>query len=203
VTVVGSDRRTRPGWDGTVRVLAGVSTPAATVLSVPPNRVDAVRALGPDLETIAADVDQALGSPGGRFFSGVFRWSDQPAPDRGRGVWLPADDPRVPRWLRPFNGDVLIGFAGPKVAAGVGRKQHDPWGHELAVVTEPDHQGRRWATDLVAQAAHKVLADGAVPTYLHGPDNEGSARTADAAGFPDRGWRIHGYAPSRGQQTRP
>ena len=34
------------------------------------------------------------------------------------------------------------------------------------------------------------LADGAVPTYLHAFDNEASARVADAAGFPDRGWHV-------------
>jgi predicted GNAT family acetyltransferase len=77
----------------------------------------------------------------------------------------------------------------------VGRKQHDRWGHELAVVTEEGHQGRGWATDLIAQAAHRVIADGAVPTYLHAPGNEPSARTADAAGFPDRGWLVHGLGP--------
>jgi len=42
----------------------------------------------------------------------------------------------------------------------------------------------------VAQAARRVLADGAVPTYLHAFDNEASARVADAAGFPDRGWHV-------------
>jgi hypothetical protein len=28
-----------------------------------------------------------------------------------------------------------------------------------------------------------------VPTYQHDPANVASARVADAAGFPDRGWR--------------
>jgi len=42
----------------------------------------------------------------------------------------------------------------------------------------------------VAQAARRVIADGAVPTYLHAFDNTASARVADAAGFPDRGWQV-------------
>lgn len=200
VTVVGSDLRTSPGWDGSTRIVAGVSSPDGTILSVPPDAVEAVRALGSDLETIGSALGEALGRPG-RLFSGVFRWSDDPAADRRRGVWLPTDDDRVLPWLKPFNGDVLVGFDGTAVAGGVGRKLHDEWGHELAVVTEEAHRGFGWARDLVAQAAHRVLAEGAVPTYLHAPDNEASARTADAAGFPDRGWRIHGFSIQRTAET--
>jgi GNAT superfamily N-acetyltransferase len=199
LTVVGSERRRRPGWDGKVRTVAGVSTLEATVLSVPPEMVDAVRALGDDLTVVAEGLGDAVRQPGGRLFSGVFRWSTDPAPDPGRGVWLPVDDPRVLPWLKPFGGEVLVGFDGRDVAAGVGRKIHDEWGHELAVVTEPGHRGDGWATDLIAQAAHRVLRAGAVPTYLHSPDNEASARTADAAGFPDRGWRVHGLSPQPSQ----
>lgn len=194
VTVVSSERRTAPGWDGTVRMVAGVSTPEATVLSVPPDAVEAVRALGRDLDAVRSGIGEVLGQPNGQLFTGVFRWSEEPGPDVRRGVWLPTTDPRVLPWLKPFNGDVLVGFEGRDVAAGVGRKQHDEWGHELAVVTEPAHRGNAWATDLIAQAAHRVIADGAVPTYLHAPNNAASARTADAAGFPDRGWQVHGFA---------
>jgi hypothetical protein len=43
---------------------------------------------------------------------------------------------------------------------------------------------------LVAQAAKRVISEGAVPVYLHAPDNLASGRLADAAGFPDRGWRL-------------
>ena len=193
LTIVGSHRRTQPGWDGVVRIVAGVSTPTGTVLSVPPEAVGALQEVGPELDDVGDALGEVLGRPG-RLFSGVFRWSDAPAPDEGRGVWLPTDDPRVLPWLKPFNGDVLVGFDGEEVAAGVGRKLHDPWGHELAVVTETSHRGRGWAAALVAQAAHRVLADGAVPTYFHAENNEASARTADAAGFPDRGWHILGFS---------
>ncbi len=41
-----------------------------------------------------------------------------------------------------------------------------------------------------------MLDEGAVPTYLHAPDNVASARAADAAGFPDRGWSVVGFFPS-------
>ena len=128
--------------------------------------------------------------------SGVFRWSEEPIPFDRPGVWLPREHESVLPWLKPFNGDVLVGFEHGEIAAGVGRKLHDRWGHELAVVTENNHRGRGWAKRLVSQAAERVLDDGAVPTYLHSPTNEASARTADACGFPDRGWRILGIFPS-------
>jgi hypothetical protein len=196
LTVVGSETRVRPGWDGRVRPVRGVSTAEGdAVLSVPPDRVEAVVALGD--EALGPRLAEVVGRPGWRYSTGVFRWSIEPAPSDDPGMWVPTDHPDIPGWLRPFNGDVLVGFEDGEIAAGVGRKQHDRWGHELAVVTEEGHRRRGWARRLVAQAARRVLADGAVPTYLHGPGNAGSARTADASGFPDRGWRVLGLFPGR------
>lgn len=194
--VTSSPRREQPGWDGSIRPVAGVATPEGAVLSVPENSVEEIRALGDTLDEIAPLLPTAIGRPGWRFYAGVLRWSEQPIPFDRPGVWLPRDHDSVLGWLKPFNGDVLVGFEDDEVAAGVGRKLHDRWGHELAVVTEEDHRGRGWAKRLVSQAAERVLDDGAVPTYLHSPTNEASARTADACGFPDRGWKILGIFPS-------
>lgn len=202
VHVVGSRRRVEPGWDGSVRVCNGVATRAGAVVSVPPAAEARVAAAVDRLERDRApDVLAALGErladllelPGARFGAGVFRWSTGPTPSDDPGHWLPRDDPRVPPWLHPFNGDVLVALADDgTVAAGVGRKQHDAHGHELAVVTEEPHRGQGLAQRLVTQAARQVLADGAVPVYLHAEDNVASARTADASGFPDVGWRVLG-----------
>lgn len=174
----------------------GVSTPEGTVLSVPPAAVPDVEAVvaevGDDVKLVGARLSTILERPGAVFGAGVFRWSTDPAPSDDPGVWLSRDDPRVLEWLKPFNGDVLVALVDDEVAAGVGRKQHDAHGHELAVVTEEGHRGRGWARRLVTQAARRVLDDGAVPVYLHAPDNEASARTADASGFPDVGWKILG-----------
>ena len=63
------------------------------------------------------------------------------------------------------------------------------------MVTELAARGRGLARRLVAQAARRVLEEGAVPTYLHETANVASARVADAAGFPDRGWRAYGVYP--------
>lgn len=192
--VVGADARLVPAWDGRVRRLLGVSTPTSTLLSVPPDRVAAVSGLGcdPGTEGFGPAVAAALDRPDHAFGTGVFRWSSAPAPLEDIGVWLERDDGRVPRWLRPFNGDVLVVLEGDRVVAGVGRKQHDRHGHELAVVTDEAARGQGLARRLVATAARRVLDGGAVATYLHAPDNATSAHVADAAGFPDRGWRVHG-----------
>jgi len=193
--IVGSEARERPGWDGNVHALVGVGNPQGTVLSVPSAAVEAVRTLGDDLGSAAfgAGLAAALRRPGAVFGRGVLRWADAVADPGEPGVWLPASDPRVPEWLRPFNGDVLVLLdADGRYAAGVGRKLHDEFGHELAVGTEPGMRGRGLAQRLVAQAARRVLADGAVPTYLHDPSNAASARVAEAAGFADRGWSVYG-----------
>jgi GNAT superfamily N-acetyltransferase len=192
VVVVGAEVRERPVWDGSLRVVTGVATPQGAVVSVPPGRAEAVRALGDDLGAVADGIAAAVGHPGWTFARGVFRWSHAPTDGEDVGVWLDREDERVPPWLRPFNGDVLVALVEGEVAAGVGRKQHDPFGHELAVVTEEGHRGKGLAAALVAQAARRVIADGAVPTYLHAPHNHASAATAVRCGFPDDGWQVLG-----------
>lgn len=203
VDVVASPRRNQPGWDGRIYPLVGVARPDDVLLSVPPQRAHAVRqVLGP-LDDVAVQraVVEALGANGQVLGRGVFRWSTAVAgPDvlSDAGEWVDSADLRVPRWLRPFNyGPVLIAWdAFGRYAAGVGIKQHDAVGHELAVVTDPRFRGRGLAQRLVAQAARRVLAEGALPTYLHGPGNVPSARVADAVGFADRGWSVYSlFAP--------
>lgn len=200
--VTTSRSRTSPGWDGRVQAVSGVASPDGAVLSVPPELVEAVAPLADDLEGLrAASADgrlgDALGWPGARLYEGVFRWSEAPAPLPDAGEWVPVDDGRVPPWLLPFGGEVLMAFDGAGAyVAGVGIKVHDAHGQELAVVTEEAAQGRGLARRLVAQAARRVLGRGAVPTYLHADANVRSAKVADAAGFLDRGWRILGVRPS-------
>lgn len=188
VHVVGSPARERPGWDGRVRPALGVNGPAGAVLSVPPATVAAVRALD---DPLGPGLAAAVGRPEARVSRGVLRWSQAPAALEPLGEWVARDDPRVPDWLRPFNGDVLIVCdAAGRYLAGAGRKQHTRHGHELAVGTVAHARGRGLARRLVVTAAQRVLADGAVPLYLHDPANTASARVAEAAGFPDRGWSV-------------
>jgi GNAT superfamily N-acetyltransferase len=196
--VVGSEERERPGWDGKVRAVAGVAkADGGAVLSVPTGLVAEVQALGDDLDSVGGRLGVVLGRPGGRLGRGVFRWSGTPPspaelPDAGD--WVATDDPRVPEWLQPFNGDVLIAWDDEgRYGAGVGRKQHNRYGHELAVVTEPALQRRGLARRLVAQAARRVVSDGAVATYLHDPANTASAHVAEGSGFPDIGWSVLGF----------
>ncbi|MFC4007224.1 GNAT family N-acetyltransferase [Nonomuraea purpurea] len=189
--VTGSRRRTTPGWDGRVHPALGVGGPDGAVLSVPPEhqaRVAAARTLG--------EVPVLIGYPERDWFEAVYRWTTRPAPLRDAGVWRPATAPDVPGWLRPFGGEVLVAVDAEtgRHLAGVGVKRHDEHGHELSVVTAVEARGRGLARRLVAQAARRVLDEGAVPTYLHTASNAASAAAATAAGFPDLGWTAFGVA---------
>ncbi len=194
--VVAHPARALPGWDGD-------AYPATGVL-----RADGRGVLGVDPDAAPllhdGDVDEVLASlpaafcGGGTAMRGAFRWSTAPTtaaelPDVGE--WLPVTDPRVPQWLHPFGGVVLVALDDDAYVAGVGLKRHDDHARELAVVTSEQARGRGLARRLVAQAARRVIDEGRVPTYLHGPDNEASARVAVASGFPDRGWQVLGYRP--------
>jgi GNAT superfamily N-acetyltransferase len=192
VTVVGSDRRTEPGWDGAVRPFAGLTTPHGTVLSVPPDRVDDVRGAGSTLEEILDAVPEALDQPGAVVGRGVYRYALAPAEVKPIGEWVPADAPEVPAWLRPFGGDVLVVREEGAYVAGLGIKRHDELGMEVAVATEEAWRGRGLARALVARATASILRRGGVPIYLHGRGNAASARVAEASGYPDRGWYILG-----------
>lgn len=195
--VVGSNRRERPGWDGRVHPLVGVGQPGSTMLSVPPTRIPSLRSL---LDLPVADLMEklpaTLGAGERRAFHGVFRYSLAPEPLPDAGQWEPADHPALPAWLRPFGGQVLVARDPDTGAylAGVGIKRHDNYGNELAVGTDPAARGRGLAKRLIAQAARRVLDEGRVPTYVHAGDNAASARSAEAAGFPDRGWSFYGLA---------
>lgn len=172
-----------------MRPFAGLSTPEGAVLSVPPDRAAAVSAAGGDLDRLPA----LLGRPGARVGRGVFRFAVA-APDLGQvGEWVGADDDRVPAWLRPFGGEVLVVFDGDgRYLAGLGIKRHDALGREVAVATDEAWRGRGLARALVARASRRILDEGRVPIYLHGTANLASARVADASGFADRGWHILG-----------
>jgi GNAT superfamily N-acetyltransferase len=243
LTVVGSTRRTEPGWDGRIYPAIGVGCPTGRVLSVAPERTAVVRRLAREVpDRLLSGLPAAVGFPEHTAYDAVFRWTLEPAPLPDVGVWLPASDPVVPDWLRPFGGVPLAtadaATAGPVTAtvpsadavptadratgsdtgdgtpdtgpdqcgevlvardpdtgaylAGVGIKRHDQYGHEIAVGTDPAARGKGLARRLVAQAARRVLDEGAVPTYLHDASNVASCRVAEAAGLPDRGWVAFG-----------
>ena len=123
--------------------------------------------------------------------SPAFRWSEVPPSLPEVGIWLDADDPRLPAWLRPFNVGVLAAFGRTgRYMTGVGLKRHNPLAREIAAGTDMGFRVRGLATRIVVQAARTILGAGEVPIYQHGPDNLASARVADATGFPDRGWKM-------------
>lgn len=190
--------RDDPGWDGKSLPMVGIESPLGTVISYSPTRLPQAASIDPvrlEDELGTADgymtIPELLGKPEMHFGRGVFRYLDRPANLPEIGEWVQRDDPRLPDWLRPFNGDVLVAW-GPEgeYAAGVGLKQHNEHGHEISVGTDPAHRGQGLARKLVAQAARHIWREGAIPIYLHGDRNAASKRVADQSGFPDRGWHI-------------
>jgi GNAT superfamily N-acetyltransferase len=202
VNVVGDPARLEPTWDGAIRPLQGVGDGVGTMIAVPPAAVAAVtEAIGDDLGRpgLGDELGRILDVGPAAFGAGVFRTTDHGDPTLADiGEWFKYQSDDLPEWLAPFNGPRLVAFDDDgRPIAGVGIKVHDRYGHELAVVTDEAARGRGLARRLVATAARRILADGAVPTYLHAPDNRASARVAEAAGFPDRGWTVWGLWPRR------
>ncbi len=204
IVVVGDVGRTQPGWDGSVSRVTGVmDADDNAVLSLPPGHEAWARNLleaGVSLDDVRAAIPERFGEPASIAYRGICRWAvDVPAEDvlADVGIWIPADDEIVPAWLKPFGGDALVVLDDGVYVAGVGLKVHDEYGQEISVGTTEAARGRGLARRLVAQAARALLAKGIVPTYLHAPDNYASAKVADAAGFPDRGWTALGlFDPS-------
>jgi GNAT superfamily N-acetyltransferase len=191
--VTTSSAREHPGWDGILRPFVGVVTPASTVISVSEHYLEQVsRAVEVGgIEELKAQLPMITGDRDATLREGIFRYQQALAEHDERGEWIDPKDKIVPEWLRPFNGAVLVAFDEQRhYAAGVGRKRHDDYGQELAVVTEPSHRRMGYARDLIAQAAERVYAERAISTYLHRPDNIGSAMVAESTGFYDRGWKI-------------
>jgi len=178
---------------------------------VPPAAAAAVRRrASTGLPTLLEELPELVGEPGRGTYRAVFRWTTDPTDLPEPGEWVPADSLGLPDWLRPFGGHVLVATAPDGThLAGVGVKRHDVIGHELAVVTTSAARGRGLARALIAQAARRLVRTGALPTYLHDPANTASARVAEAAGFPDRGWTSCGLAelprdtPTTGEEGTP
>ena len=201
VVVVADERRSEPAWDGRLREVTGVVDPAGrAVMSVPPDWRSAAAAVadGRPLDLVRAMLPAAVGRPAGVVYQAVYRWAVRPPgrdvlPDVGD--WLPYEDPRVPEWLHPFGGEALVVLdEDGTYLAGLGLKRHDEHVHEIAIGTAEAARGRGLARRLTARAARELLAAGVVPTYMHDPNNLASAKVADAAGFPDRGWGALGIA---------
>jgi len=201
LTVTTAAGRVEPGWDGIVHPVFGVEDATGAVVSVPPgvlHEADQMAAQG-GFDALARGLGPLLGRPGDALQAGVFRWTMDPTPATvlpDAGTWRSLDEPLVPEWLHPFGSEILIATVDGVYASGVGLKRHDDYGWELAVGTDPPFTGRGLARRLVAQAARRVIDEGRVATYLHDPANVASARVAEAAGFPDRGWKVLGLWPA-------
>jgi GNAT superfamily N-acetyltransferase len=190
--IVASELRDEPEWDAVVRPVLGLQTPMGVLISVPPTALQAVQRFARgSLEELSARIGAVFGREEETLGFGVFRYVDQLVDLEELGEWVETDDTRLPEWLRPFNGGVLIACDEEnRYMAGVGLKRHDAFGSEIAVGTEPEFRGRGLARRLVATAARHLLATGSTATYEHVLGNDASGAVATAAGFHDRGWRA-------------
>jgi GNAT superfamily N-acetyltransferase len=174
VSVVSSPNRSVPGWDGKINDFVGVLTTLGGVISVPDVSVEQVAKLvdGLDVSEVISklrahqhDLANALAheAPLG---VGTFRWCGEATLPVDEVVvpqseWVSPHDERVPNWLTAFNGDVLIAWDNDgRYGAGVGRKQHDQFGHEISVGTEESLRGRGIARRLVQAATQRIISDG-------------------------------------------
>lgn len=194
IHVVGSMLRTQPEWDGVVRPVLGVATAHAMVLSVAPHAVGDVETLSLEgFDALSSGIGRLFGRPDLRLGVNDFRYLARIVDLEPLGEWVESDDPRLPAWLRPFNGGILIVCDGnERYMAGVGLKLHDALASEIAVGTEPEFRGRGLARRLVATAARHLAQSGATATYEHVRANDRSGAVAVASGFSDEGWTtIH------------
>lgn len=204
-----TELRDAPGWDGKVRPIQGVAGPEGTVLAISPDYAGVFA--GVDLVALFEDagksdgnarIERRLGMPVAAGMP-IFRWSEATPVLPEPGQWVETDDPRIPDWLRPFNGGILVALdADERYMAGVGLKRHNDIAREISVGSESRHRGKGLATRLVAQAAREIIGGGGVPIYQHGGGNLASARAATSAGFPDRGWHMLEIHPGGGGQIR-
>ena len=194
----GCHLRDEPRWDGKVVPFLGIESPHGTVITYSPTIFPNGSTLDPvtvedELGTSDSHITipALFGHPEMHFGRGVFRYLHGFVDLPEIGEWVDPLDSRLPEWLHPFNGGVLAHWADDGTyAAGVGLKQHNDYGIEISVGTNPAHRGKGLAQALVAQSARAIWDRGAIPLYLHGTHNAASARVAEKAGFPERGWHI-------------
>src|SRR2546430_16176147 len=98
-------------------------TPDGGILSVPAEAEAAVRALGVEPDALIRSVPAALGRPGAVLGRGAFRWSEDPARLADAGGWIARSHPRLPQWVHPLHGDVLVAWDEDGSYAGGGGRQ--------------------------------------------------------------------------------
>lgn len=192
------DLRDEPRWDGRVQPFLGVESPVGTVLTFSRHVFPWGTSLDPrEVEDELGHSDayvtipNLFGQPEMHFGRAVFRYLGEFVDHSEEGEPVEPDDPRLPAWLRPFNGGVFARWADDGTyAAGIGLKKHNDLGYEISVGTDPAHRDKGLAQRLVAQSARYIWDLGAIPIYLHGATNAASARVAEKSGFPDRGWHL-------------
>jgi len=92
----------------------------------------------------------------------------------------------LPRYLVRLNSGTGLTDTG-EIAASAGLNWQSPHFAEIYVHTKPAYRRRGFGRSVVAAVVRKVLADGKVPLYSVGVENEASITLAESVGFFDTG----------------
>ena len=189
--VAPSARRLAPSRTGDAEQLAGIRCDArfggAMVLSVTPLRFPAMRQLVEQLSVdhLLTDRDALMDAIPSALERPTMAVVDTPV----RWTVAPTELPVVGTW----RGSRLLGV-GPRRRAQVDVRRINRFGHELVLHVD---DGTDWCLSaaLLAQAARRVISDGAVPVLRRDLDRPAVAAIATVAGFHDAGWRAVSLAP--------
>jgi GNAT superfamily N-acetyltransferase len=168
------------------------------VLAVSPAHAPLVRQHLRDLATLLPGLEAVAARLPGHLFSGVARTGVAIPPPAVEVTVLDASDPRLPGWVHGhFTGEawVVLDEQGHVLSTAV-LKRYDERLREISVGTVEAARGRGLARAVVAAAARHVLSEGRAVLYNHAPDNEASARVAEAVGLHEFG-RYHAIVPDR------
>src|SRR5690554_5092157 len=125
------DLRDQPRWDGDVQPFLGIESPVGTVLTFSRKVFPGGMLLSPrEVEDELGDshahitIPRMFQHPDMHFGRAVFRFLGEFVDLPEIGEWVGPTEPRLPDWLRPFNGGVLAHWADDgSYAAGVGLKK--------------------------------------------------------------------------------
>lgn len=200
--VAPSVRRLTQGSDGSVRPLLGVTSDVrfdfATALSVPPLTFPRVRNLVDDLSDsgfrdLAALRDKlpsAVGHPDLVCVEADLRWTTRPPEIRDAGTWCHPSQPALPRTKPPSDGPVLVArHRSGRRRASVQLHGHTNFAYQL-VLDADGTSSLDVSAALLSQAAHSVVANGALPFVTADPQDRAMAAVHAAAGFGDRGFQL-------------
>jgi len=197
VHLLSASARGLPTWHGYTLPIVGLSFAPGAVIACRPDLLEKLRAElgshahqayldGPAFRRLWRAVQRCVLNA--FTLAGDFRAADastfSPSETMRRAEHIARDDAAALHLRTRFDG-AIFGVRGPHGRliswAALKVKSEHIW--EIAVATEADYRGRRYARDVVSAAARYTLEQGRLPVYFHDRDNGTSSFVACAVGF--------------------